>query len=147
MGLVGDTSNFFFKLTVNKGAFWGFTCAKACTHLARLIFYHVSTKAVLPSYLFRETLVLLGDYWIEEESGLSRASNGVCQNCTYLSGIIFPDVVPKPHLSGELVRWSRTFLWPGVSSGSASHKTSFSHPLSDNWQNQISSNLCDPNKL
>lgn len=31
--------------------------------------------------------------------------------------------MPKPHLSGELVRWSRTFLWPGVSSGSASHKT------------------------
>lgn len=152
MGLVGDNTNFFFfKLTVNKWAFCGFICARACcTLLASLFFYHVSTKVVLLPYLFRETLLLLGDYWMEEErkwSGLSGGSNGVCQNCIFLSGIIFPDAVPKPHLSSELVRWSRAFLWPGVSSGFASHKTSFSHSLSDNWQKQTSSYLCDPNKL
>lgn len=112
-----------------------------------LLFLLSSTKTVS---LISQRPPWLGAYWMEEQrkwSSSFRDRNGICQNCIYVSGIIFPSAVPKPHLSGELVGWSRAFLRPGVSSGFASYKTRFSHPLADNWQKQISSHLWDPKEL
>lgn len=130
LDLERDTTNLFFKYLGTREPSSGFICAKPCPHLASFF------DLLPPKWSFWPLQGHLA-YWMPEQrkwSSSSRVRNGICQNCIYLSVIIFPNVVPKPHLSGELVRWSRAFLQPGVSSGFASYKTSFSHPLADNWQ-------------